>query len=316
MDFFALVLNTHMNKKPLIYLHIGRHKTGTTFLQTFLRLNESLLLSKGILYPKTGIPKIIPFAHHNLAWEINRDERFMPVKGSQWENLHKEIENNNTNVVVLSSESFCEGFREEQIHSLKNKLLGYEVKIIVYLRRQDKWYQSAYKGLVWDGYTYNSFSKFVEYMESTGQGNYYNFIKRWEKYFEKESIFVRIYKEGQPPEHILKDFLSVIGLQYKTEDFVSIKNQNVSPNIKLIKIKCFVNRFNSFISNNRIKFYINVYENKLLYIFYKLINKIIPNFLIDNKLTTIQEDYKILKRYEESNSKIAKEYFQNAEKLF
>ena len=61
--------------KKRIIIHAGTHKTGTTFLQSFLSLNYKRLLDKGILFPLSG--KIGKFSgHHNIAWQLNDDERF------------------------------------------------------------------------------------------------------------------------------------------------------------------------------------------------------------------------------------------------
>ena len=40
--------------KKRIIIHAGTHKTGTTFLQSFLSLNYKRLLDKGILFPLSG----------------------------------------------------------------------------------------------------------------------------------------------------------------------------------------------------------------------------------------------------------------------
>ena len=61
--------------KKNIIIHAGTHKTGTTFLQSFLSLNFKELLNEGILFPLSG--RIGKFGgHHNIAWQLNEDERF------------------------------------------------------------------------------------------------------------------------------------------------------------------------------------------------------------------------------------------------
>ena len=68
-----------------VYVHIGLHKTGTTTLQHFLNDNEKELLTKDVLYPNAGKPKkVFDYAHHNLAWQINRDKRCEANEIDQW----------------------------------------------------------------------------------------------------------------------------------------------------------------------------------------------------------------------------------------
>jgi len=38
-----------------VYLHIGLHKTGTTFLQNVLRANTEALAEQGIIYPGRNV---------------------------------------------------------------------------------------------------------------------------------------------------------------------------------------------------------------------------------------------------------------------
>ncbi|MDB5423927.1 MAG: hypothetical protein JWQ29_1343, partial [Phenylobacterium sp.] len=52
----------------MIFLHIGRHKTGTSALQQFLRKNRPALAERGLAYvaPARGGP-----ANHDLANALN-----------------------------------------------------------------------------------------------------------------------------------------------------------------------------------------------------------------------------------------------------
>ena len=167
-------------KEPLIYLHLGLHKTGSTSIQNFLCANQKKLIGRGVLYPKAGRLNNSD-GHHNFAWEINKDERLESNVSDQWNNLAKEIMLNKPNLVVISSEDF-EKFNLEEIRVLKNKLMRYQVKIIIYLRRQDKWHQSLYKQLVKTGNTYYSFNEYLDINNRQRKNDYYELLKMWEIY--------------------------------------------------------------------------------------------------------------------------------------
>jgi len=71
-----------------VYLHIGLHKTGTTFLQNVLRANSAALVEQGIIYPGRNIesqklavwdlfgrrPKGAPDGRINGQWNVLVDE--------------------------------------------------------------------------------------------------------------------------------------------------------------------------------------------------------------------------------------------------
>ncbi|MBR0552843.1 hypothetical protein [Stakelama marina] len=53
-----------------LIIHMGFHKTGTTWLQHLLNLNHEALVARGIWYePKDGYP-----AHHQEAWRLLRGD--------------------------------------------------------------------------------------------------------------------------------------------------------------------------------------------------------------------------------------------------
>ena len=134
-----------MKKNKIIYIHIGPHKTGTTTIQHALLKNEVTLFENGILSPKTGRSFPISAANHNLAWELigKSDKRFDPKIGT-WEDLVHEMKlKDEYKKVILSSESFS-SLAKNQIDKIRKILEGYQVFIIIYLRRQDEVLQSTW----------------------------------------------------------------------------------------------------------------------------------------------------------------------------
>lgn len=126
-----------------IFLHIGLSKTGSTTIQSFLAINRDNLYNFGYLHPQTGTnPREKEKPHHNLAWQITGRKKADITLGT-WKDLHQEIDSSNLNKIIITSESF-QGVDEKQIKILESELKPYEVKIIVYLRRQDLQLESKY----------------------------------------------------------------------------------------------------------------------------------------------------------------------------
>ncbi|QER41303.1 hypothetical protein F1847_00580 [Thermodesulfobacterium sp. TA1] len=133
--------------KELI-IHIGLYKTGTTSIQEFLYKNKDKLFNEfGIYYPNTyGLKS------HNLCAHILRNyypEHLVNIvnktgltKDILLKQFRDELDNVKPNTVLISSEVLS-GFTNlinEIVQVVSPKIL----KLIVYLRRQDKKLESLY----------------------------------------------------------------------------------------------------------------------------------------------------------------------------
>src|ERR1700749_394192 len=85
----------------LLFVHIGTHKTGTSALQTAMRMAEVELLANGARYIRAG--REGANAHHNLPWSI-RGKKGVPL--SVWENVRAELAASDSAINILSSEGF------------------------------------------------------------------------------------------------------------------------------------------------------------------------------------------------------------------
>lgn len=129
------------------YIHIGVHKTGTTSIQMLLGKHRAALRKHGISVPVAGnawSPDV--GYHHNIAFELNGDSRYVPGKGGLAE-LFRELEQESCPTVVISSEDLCFTMRDEaKLSRLRNPLvaMGYQVEWIIYFRTYPEWAESAY----------------------------------------------------------------------------------------------------------------------------------------------------------------------------
>jgi len=208
----------------LIYLHIGYNKTGTTALQNAFYRNSSFLKQKSLLYPlqcrgQRGSP-----AHHALAESIlYKIGKPLPSFVNTliyndlpadhfWKILIGEIEGSDCQRVFISSEAFSNlrGSTEEIVH-IKEYLEGYEVKILVYLRSQPDFLESAYNQAVKSG----GEKRTVDDLMRGGWLNidYFKEIEQWASVFNPENIIVRIYDRAVIQRGIVSDVLTIIGLK-------------------------------------------------------------------------------------------------------
>ncbi len=283
-----------------LFLHIGPLKTGSTTIQSFLSYNIENLRNYGYLYPQTGRPpKKSPFQHsaqHNLSWLIIKSKKANPAFGT-WKEAHKEIENSNLDNIIISSE-FFEFANTKQIGILKSKLESYEVKILIYVRRQDLRLESLYTQSVKHGVCGTDILSFIERRKE--RSDYYKLIEPWKQAFGINNIIVRPLEKTQIP-NIYHDILKVIGItDYK--HFSQVDSKNIKPGRKALEILRFANKICSNKPPHQQEIYVKKINNYL--------NELKENWVDrdEYRLLSYLESCEILDYYNDSNQAVAKEY--------
>lgn len=249
-----------------LYLHIGTPKTGTSAIQKFLPLNKELLEEQGYCYPDFGFryPGIGIYRNAHFMvyrhkrdnseseeeFEANRkaeDERF--IEGlDKLKDLSETFPN-----IIMSDENIWNGYvkREDFWETLKKELTdrGIDLKVIVYLRRQDLVLESYWSQQVRETMQI-SFQEYVNSNEySFFKLDYYDRLKSIAKIVGKENIIVRAYEKQQYEGNgntLISDFLKVIGLElddrYESADMIV----NTSLHGKYLEIKRILNSMECF----------------------------------------------------------------------
>ncbi|RLA49709.1 MAG: hypothetical protein DRR42_15150 [Gammaproteobacteria bacterium] len=129
--------NGREKSKRTLYLHIGCHKTGSTSIQRALVLHKSYLLANGFsLFHTTPEGKLRAIGNVHPWIDFKEGEN---IKNHIVDDFFPSLEALEGDVVV-TSEKFFYLYDEQDISSLIQKLRkSFDViKIIVYIRRQDK----------------------------------------------------------------------------------------------------------------------------------------------------------------------------------
>jgi len=128
-----------------ILVHIGTHKTGTSSIQHFLRVEAERLARAGLVVPVTGT--LNPTSgHHNIAWELYRDERFDPTRGTL-DRLLAELDRSGAERAVISAEDLeFLGVYPEALAGFDQKLrlAGWKPTYLVYFRKAESYVVSLY----------------------------------------------------------------------------------------------------------------------------------------------------------------------------
>jgi hypothetical protein len=234
--------------KKTVFIHIGPHKTGTTTIQHGLAINEKILRRRGVLSPKSGRPYPNNGGTHNLSWELRiPNSRVYNPKHGTWKDLLNEInQEKRVNKVILSSEDFCL-LDTISIQAIREYLKDYEVKVIIYLRRQDEAHQSLWVEFVKNRANLPTVGSFYEWLEeyqySIRNYDYAAILSKWEPVFSPDNILPRVFDPNAFQPSLFHDFLDLC--QIKSNNITTPPHTNISPGAKTIEaIRLLKNHIN------------------------------------------------------------------------
>lgn len=140
-----------------LILHVGMHKTGSTYLQRALAARQGRLRAAGALFPKTGLAGDDFFAVRQggfpghlglLVAARNRD-------GEIWQDLAREITASKAKTVILSCENMLAPITDDRdalLSALFHRLSDFETcQVVAFARRPDHWAEMFYRELVCNG---------------------------------------------------------------------------------------------------------------------------------------------------------------------
>ncbi|MDF1521089.1 MAG: hypothetical protein P1P73_11510 [Brevefilum sp.] len=292
--------------KKKIFLHIGPHKTGTTTIQIGLKHNENMLEKHKILCPNTGRTSQQSVGNHNLAWVLlyPQIENFNPKFGT-WDDFHNEVINKpKAKKIIITSEDFS-SLDLNQISHLREILKNFDVKVILYLRRQDKILQSTWVEVVRNAWTKVKVESFFDWVDNNNYSatttDYLSIIKKWETVFSKEDLILKIFNPSNFKGTLLEDFL--LSCEIKINKIINPPNANVSPGVKTIEAIRLIKANLNF----------SEFDRKSWNFLVECITSFGDKYDWNNsKINYLNKDLseKIMNCHRDTNKIIAKEYFQ------
>ena len=284
-----------------LYLHIGSTKTGSTAVQSYLYENKSALLQQGILYPETFLDGV---AHHNLATLMQSDSRSLDT---EFTGLKQEFASSGADTIILSTESLF--FLQSRIDELAEQLSDFNVYPVVYLRRQDVWFEAMYTQTIkHEDYRFNGDIRDDKFLNMYDYYmKYDNILENWQLNF-KNQIEVRLYESTPRRLNVVEDFIdNVVGIDcgnLVTPTYTQSSNTSLSHSaIRFLKSA-------NGISSDKVK-HKKLVDELSHYTSLSTEKKKSYSFLSDF------EKKSIIKRYAKNNRAIAKTYaIGNSDTLF
>ncbi len=298
-----------------VYLCVGLQKTGTSALQKFLRMNEAELMKQGYCYPllKLGIDKKYNDRNgHFLVYRAiefqgeERKQRELEVQTEAYKML--ELLARKYSSIILSDELIWH--RSKKIKNFWTKVMddfrriNCEVKILVYLRRQDLFIQSLWNQSV---KAMPRISKsFQECMDTDHFKyyplNYYEYLQQITNAIGRENLILRVYERGQfegEGHTLFSDFFKSVHLKL-TEDFVEEENErNLALEGNFLEIRRWM---------NMIPQYKEMEDFMRGAVYHVSEQMVLDGTLKKTNMFSYEEQVAFLQKYMESNRKTAVEY--------
>lgn len=233
-----------------LLVHIGMPKTGTTALQNFLSINNDILEKYGWSYPSLNEERTTALGHWEQkttgngyqmydAWVVNN---FKPEWDKWMKIVLKLLEERN---VIISAENIYECGTNKFIEALKEE---YEnIKVAIYLRRQDRAIESRYNEHVKAGDKFDTFQEFVDSDDTYKHSLEYKLkLDEIGQIVGKENVIVRVYEKQQlTGNNTITDFLSVLEIPTSNDDWKKSKQTNVFLGGNYLEIKRIINSVRS-----------------------------------------------------------------------
>lgn len=286
--------------KIRLFLHVGEPKTGSSALQSFFDYNRIYLAKKhNILYPNLNNDDYTKgqMTNHLNIFEVARNkDDYSEIT----ESLNKIIQycyKNEIKSILISSEAiFLWNKWPEKINEIISGL-NIDITIIVYLRRQDNWIESAWKQWGHKDPKMNSIQDYVK----RHNFNWFVVLSQWLNFFKTDQIVVRPYEKSQIGNDIILDFLKILNIESKLgfkEPPSKPENSNLGFNRDVIEILS--------LCKNTLT---NIHDNSLLDFMSKMVpSEYLKKPMEDYGLLSPQEKLDIINEYNNSNINIAKTF--------
>jgi hypothetical protein len=216
---------------PIVTFHIGMPKCATTTIQSFLAERATWLAAQGQVYEHHPDDRTRNQgnAAQLAAFAVAQDSARMAAHLGYFLRSGRDV--------VLSSEVLFDLWRQDRFVPLRDAVqrLGYELCVVVYLKRQDLWIESDFKQHVkgrsdWAG----SFEHLLERRLSRGTLNYHRLLGAWAAQVGREAMTVVPLNPSQPQDFAVRRFLEIIGVA-PPEGALGLAPQNVSPPAAMIE---------------------------------------------------------------------------------
>jgi len=188
-----------------VWLHIGAPKSGTSSLQKYLSANVAGLKSQGLAY--LSPPNRAGANDLAIAWNRSRSGELAALAAP----INTAIKTAPEELALLSSEMFF-GFSPKDIFQIFPPLRDRPLNVLIYLRRQDRYIESAYLQKSKNGRFRGSLADYIAKFDGSGS-DYAAMIAPWQNLGQRVRLVPRVIEPGRlAGGDVVADCMAQIGL--------------------------------------------------------------------------------------------------------
>lgn len=228
----------HRPRLDEVVLHVGLGKCGTTSVQQFLARNRSRLAADGLLVPTSPgkqrhtdigfFVKSQAQLDRTVEWQRRGAQDLTEFRREVRRRLVREIRRAGLPRALLTDEDlFSSTPRAVQRAQRLTERIARQVRLVVYLRRQDDHMVSRYQQSVKIG----EIARLTEYAarDWAWKYDYLSQLRIWEGVLEPARMVVRRYEPGRfVGGTLFHDFLDAAGVGLRADDLEQVRTYNDS----------------------------------------------------------------------------------------
>ena len=196
-----------------LVLHIGLHKTATSYVQNLLSTHRYDLLRQGLLYPTTGAIDSVAASTREGAQSGHADFFWAKDRRELVSRLLSELPGT-ASTVLLSSEDFSLPRRVPFVEKLLGDFGVFgRIEVVLVVRRQDEWIQSYYKQFV-DQYGNFETRSFTDFLRQAGPRllDFHTRFSPWRELVGPDGFHVLSYDDLPGGSDIYRRLLEISGV--------------------------------------------------------------------------------------------------------
>jgi hypothetical protein len=194
-----------------LVLHVGLHKTASTYIQNVLTARRYDLIQHGILYPTTGTYEEARVRTRDGAQAGHFQLTFRGGRRALLEQLLVEVPAS-VSTVLLSAEDLTHPRLRPADH-IEHLGIFRSITVVAVLRRQDTWIESMYKQAVdqWSDFETRSLADFV-LDKAPRLMDFHRRLSPWREWVGPERFHVLSYDDLPDGAAILRRLLEITGV--------------------------------------------------------------------------------------------------------
>lgn len=209
-------------------LHVGAPKTATTSIQFMLKQNGRRFLKHGFLVPKSGQGR--SGAHRILVYDLAG--RPLDATEGVSHKFEREVLKSDAHTVLISSEFLwpimADPSQAERVIG-HLRAMGFDITLVVYLRNQPQFFNSAY---VQASTSLRQGDEFTSFVNRGFTKKYHYAYSHWIPIAERHELTVlaRPYSQMVRRGGVMEDFLTTIGVSSPGDfDTAVERNRSAGP---------------------------------------------------------------------------------------